>query len=384
VAQCLPALEDFEGTVLVLSGDTPCVQARTLLRLAGERIEAGADAAVLTGHLENPFGYGRILRDSRGLAAQIREQKDLEPGEEEITEVNLGVYSFEATFLRREIPRLTDDNAQGEYYLTDLVKSAAAGSGVITCAVDDPDEARGINTLEELAAMEAKMNQNHVLSLMDSGVRIIDPDNTWIDDSVVIEPGAEIRPMTFLHGATKIGSGSTVGPNAVITDTIIGRNVEIRPFCVVTGARVYDDVSIGPFAHLRPGSDIGPSAKIGNYVETKEATVGEGSKISHLTYIGDTVLGRGVNIGAGCVTCNYDGFSKYQTRIGDGVFVGSGTMMVAPVELGEGCLVAAGSTITKDVPADALAVARGRQTVKEAWAAERRKRLASEKKERKS
>ena len=382
VAQCLPALDDFKGTVLVLSGDTPCVRPRTLAHLAGERIRAGADVALLTGRLENPTGYGRILTDGQGRISEIREQKDLDQTQEGIDEVNLGVYSFDAAFLKREIPRLTDDNAQGEYYLTDLVRSAvAAGSGVITCIAPDPDEARGINTLGELAAMEAKMNQKHVLTLMDSGVRILDPDNTWIDASVVIEPGAEIRPMTFLHGDTRIGSGSTIGPSAVITDTIIGRDVEIRPFCVITGARLENGASVGPFSHLRPGSNIGPSARIGNFVETKEAIIGEGSKVSHLTYIGDAQLGRGVNIGAGCVTCNYDGFAKHRTQIGDGVFVGSGTMIVAPVVLGEGSLVAAGSTITKDVPPDALAVARGRQSSKEGWAAERRRKLAIGKKE---
>lgn len=377
VAQCLPALQDIEGSVLVLSGDTPGVRAWTLLDLDRERTLSGAGVSLLVGNLENPRGYGRILRDASGRIVGIKEQKDLEGDQDRIREVNLGVYSFDASFLRREIPRLDDGNAQKEYYLTDLVGAAArAGVKVVSFTSKDCHEAKGINTLSELADMEARMNADHIQSLMDSGVRIIDPGNTWIDDSVTIEPDAIVHPMTFLRGATRIGSGAVIEPGAVITDSVIGKNAHILPYCVISGSEVGSGTSIGPFSHMRPGSRIGPSAKIGNFVETKKVVVGKGSKVSHLTYIGDAEIGEKVNIGAGCVTCNYDGFAKYRTVIQDGVFVGSGTMIVAPVTLGKGSLVAAGSTITRDVAPDALALARARQSEKEGWAARRREKLS--------
>lgn len=385
VAQCLPLLEDIEGSVLVLSGDTPGVRTSTLLNLDRERTLSGAGVSLLVGNLENPRGYGRILREPDGKIVGIREQKDLEGDQDRIREVNLGVYSFDASFLRREIPRLDDGNAQKEYYLTDLVGAAArAGVKVVSFPSEDSHEAKGINTLSELADMEAKMNANNIQRLMDSGVRIVDPDNTWIDDSVSIEPDAVIHPMTFLRGATRIGSGTVIEPGAVVTDSVIGRNARILPYCVISGSEVGDGASVGPFSHMRPGSRLGPSTKIGNFVETKKVTVGEGSKVSHLTYIGDAEIGEKVNIGAGCVTCNYDGFAKYRTVIQDGVFVGSGTMIVAPVTLGKGSLVAAGSTITRDVAPDALAVARARQSEKEGWAARRRENLSGNGKKDKS
>lgn len=385
VAQCLRALEDVDGTVLVMSGDTPRIRPQTLAGLAEARTTAEAVVVALTGNIADPTGYGRIVRDRTGGIEEIREQKDLSRGQKEITEVNLGIYAFDADFLRGELPRLTNDNAQGEYYITDLVEAAVGeGLGTVTFEAEDPGEALGVNTLDELAVMEREMNKIYLKSLMESGVRILDPDQTWIEDTVVLEPDVEIRPMTFLHGSTRIGSGSVIGPGTVITNTVIGRDVEIRPFCVIDDSTVEDGAAIGPFAHLRTGSHIGRSARIGNYVETKKSTIGEGSKVSHLTYVGDSELGNNVNIGAGCVTCNYDGFAKYKTTIEDGVFVGSGTMMVAPVTLGKGSLVAAGSTITKDVPPDSLALARAHQTVKNGWAAERRRKLASEEKEGKS
>ncbi|UCG38774.1 MAG: bifunctional UDP-N-acetylglucosamine diphosphorylase/glucosamine-1-phosphate N-acetyltransferase GlmU [bacterium] len=385
VAQCLASLAPVQGTVLVLSGDVPLLKVETLRSLAAVRKDAGASVSVLTGHFDDPTGYGRMVRGDHGEVLGIVEQRDLSPGQEKITEVNLGVYAFDAGFLKREIPRLDNDNAQGEYYLTDLIGAAVrSGSGAVTLVTDEPGEARGINTLKELTVMEKQMNRNHVARLLDSGVRIVDPESTWIDETVEIEPDAEIRPSTFLHGDTRIGARSVIGPGAVITDTVIGADVEVRPFCVITGSRIGDGAAIGPFAHMRAGSVIGRSARIGNYVETKKVVIGDGSKVSHLTYVGDADLGRDVNIGAGCVTCNYDGFAKHKTTIEDGVFVGSGVMMVAPVRLGRGSLVAAGSTITRDVPPDALALGRAQQSVKEGWAEERRRKLSGAEKEKKS
>jgi len=385
VSQCLDRLSVFDGTVVVLSGDVPVLKPETLRQLILARIETGAALSVLTGNLEEPTGYGRIIRSPDGDILEIREQKDLSEGQENITEVNLGVYAFDSAFLVRELPGIGSDNAQGEYYLTDMVKVAAgSGSGVISHKIADQKEALGINTLGELGNMEMAMNRKHMEKLMGSGVRILDPDRTWIDDTVTVEPDTVIHPSVFLYGQTKIGAGSVIWPGAVITDSIIGLDSVIKPYCVITDSIIGDKAEIGPFSHFRPGNKIESAVKIGNFVEIKKSTVGEGSKVSHLTYIGDSELGEKVNIGAGCVTANYDGFKKSKTIIEDGVFVGSGTMMVAPITLGRGSLVAAGSTLTKDVPPDALAIARSPQSVKEGWAAERRERLSSEKEKEKN
>jgi len=384
VSQCLDLLADFVGTVIVLSGDVPNLRAETVRELARSRVEAGADISILTGCLEDPSGYGRIIRAPDGTIMEIREQKDLTGDQESVNEVNLGVYAFDATFLTRELPNLSNDNAQGEYYLTDLAGTAVqSGKGSVSHTTGDHFEALGINTLGELSDMEVMMNRNYLQKLMDSGVRIVDPDRTWIDETVTVEPDTVIHPTVFLYGHTRIGAGSIIRPGAIITDTTIGRKVEIRPHCVINGATIDDEAAVGPFAHLRPGTDIRRSARVGNFVETKEAVIGEGSKVSHLTYVGNAELGNNVNIGAGCVTCNYDGFTKSRTVIEDGVFVGSGTMLVAPITIGKGSLVAAGSTLTKDVPPDALAIARSRQTAKEGWAAERRQQLAADDKKEK-
>jgi len=382
VAQCLDSLEQFDGIVVVLSGDVPRLDSGTVSELYQSIEDDGAAVSVLTGRITDPTGYGRILRNQDQVATSIREHKDLEPGQEMIDEVNFGVYAFDAKFLREELPKLRNTNAQGEYYLTDLIGAAVeSGLAVTTRTLENPNEARGINTIGELAEMEKTMNLTHVKKLMETGVRVVDPDQTWIDDTVTVGPDTVIHPAVFLHGETSIGSGCVIRPGAVITDTKIGDRVEIQPHCVITGSDISDDATVGPFAHLRPGNEIGSSTKIGNFVEMKKVVMGEGSKVSHLTYVGDATLGKNVNIGAGCVTCNYDGFNKYQTVIEDGVFVGSGTMMVAPVTLGKGSLVGAGTTLTMDVPPDALAVARAEQSIKEGWAAKRRERLSKSEEE---
>jgi len=381
VSTCLSALSGFAGTVVVLSGDVPNLAPETLRQLIRVRIEKGAGMSVLTGDLEDPTGYGRVIRGPGGEVREIREQKDLSEGQESISEVNLGVYAFDAAFLLRELPGIGRDNVQGEYYLTDLVQAAVrTGAGAVPHRAPDPMEALGINTLTELSGVEKMMNRKYLEELMSSGVHIVDPGQTWIEDTVTVEPDAVIHPMVFLRGSTKVGAGTVIHPGAVITDSTLENGVEIRPFCVITGSTIGNDAAVGPFAHLRAGTEIGKSARIGNYVETKKAVIGEGSKVSHLTYVGDAELGRNVNIGAGCVTCNYDGFNKFRTVIEDGVFVGSGTMMVAPIKVGKGALVAAGSTLTKDVPPDALAIARSPQTAREGWAAARREKIKAGKK----
>jgi bifunctional UDP-N-acetylglucosamine pyrophosphorylase/glucosamine-1-phosphate N-acetyltransferase len=289
----------------------------------------------------------------------------------------MGIYFFKAAFLVRELPLLSNDNAQGEYYLTDLVQAAAArGETVSSFILKDPEEALGINTLLELSDMEKNMREDTLKKLMEGGVRIIDPFTTYVDESVEVEADTVLHPMTFLYGNTRIASGTVVHPGAVITDSVIGRDVQILPHSVIEESEILDGTVVGPFARLRPGNSIGPRGKIGNFVEVKNSRLGEGSKVSHLTYIGDTQMGNNVNVGAGSVTCNYDGFSKHQTVLEDGVFVGSGTMMVAPVVLGSNSIVGAGSTITEDVPPDSLALGRARQEVKEGWARRLREKIA--------
>jgi len=384
VIQCLPSLEGQGGNILILSGDVPRLRPQTVDNLLSLLEKDNADLALLTGCLTDPTGYGRIIRDDSGSATAIREQKDLREGEEEINEVNLGIYVFKAPFLINALPQLKDDNAQGEYYLTDLIDAAARnGGGVTTLCLEDSSEALGINTLLELAKMEKNMRVKVLEKLMDSGVRVVDPDTTFIEDTVEIEPDAVIHPMNTIQGKTSIGSGTVVMPGSIISDSAIGKNVTIRPYCVIAGAQIKEKAIIGPFAHLRPEADIGMDARIGNFVEIKKSVIGNNSKVSHLTYVGDSELGIDVNIGAGCVTCNYDGFNKHQTVIEDGVFVGSGTMMVAPVTLGANSLVGAGSTITDDVPPDALALGRGRQINKDGFVSKWRERVSGKSSEKK-
>ncbi len=375
--QCLDFFSDFQGAVLILSGDVPMLLPETVNDLLASHRRSGATVSVLTSNLKDPTGYGRIVRDEDTKPVAIREQRDLLPGEDEITEVNMGVYAFDAPFLAGELPRLSNDNAQGEYYLTDLVL-AASGTGmtVTTHSLKDPDQALGINTLAELAAMEVVMRNEILTKLMDSGVRIMDPATTYVDETVKIEPDVLLHPMTFLHGETSIGTGSVIHPGAVISDSIIGEDVIVRPHSIIDSSIIEKGAAVGPFAHIRPGTHLKEDSRIGNFVEVKKSTIGRGSKASHLTYIGDSDLGEGVNIGAGTVTCNYDGFSKHNTVIEDGVFIGSGTMLVAPVRIGRNSIVGAGSTITRDLPPEALGIARGKQTVKENWAPEFRQRAA--------
>ncbi len=380
VTQCLGRLEGFQGDVLVLSGDVPMLTPNTLEKLLYTNFETEAALSILTSYPPDPVGYGRIIRDHAGFPAAIREQKDLLPGEEKIREINTGIYVFNAAFLTRELPLLSNDNAQGEYYLTDLVEAAyRADKPIGVFSLEDPLEALGINTHSELAEMEAAMRQNTLQKLMESGVRMIDPSTTYVDDTVTMEGDVTLHPMVCIYGATSVGTGTVIHPGAVITDSRIGKNVEIHPHSVISGSIIEDGATVGPFARLRPEALIGRNAKIGNFVEVKKSRIGEGSKVSHLTYIGDSTLGNDVNIGAGSVTCNYDGFSKHSTVIEDGVFVGSGTMMVAPVTLGRNSMVAAGSTITMDVPAEALALGRARQENKEGWTIAWRRKAAQDK-----
>ncbi len=354
-------LAGLHGPVVVLSGDCPMIRPETISNLVEMQSSTGAGAVVLTNIADDPTGYGRVIRDSEGTVVRIVEQKDCTPQEAEVREVNSGMYCFDSDALLECLGRLGNNNAQGEYYLTDVVALMVSDGTPVTAVVaDDPSEALGINDRRQLAEAQAYMQRRINDSLMLSGVTMIAPEMVWIGPDVEVEPDVEIWPMTFLMGTTKVASGSRIGPNTRITDTVVGRDCVVDE-SVVIEAVLDDGVSCGPRAYLRSGTHMCEGSKAGTHVEIKKSTVGPGSKVPHLSYIGDTTIGRDVNIGAGSITCNYDGQSKQPTTIGDGAFIGSDTMMVAPVNIGSNVIIGAGSTITHDVPDGALGIARQKQ-----------------------
>ena len=361
------ALAGASGSLVVLTGDSPLVRPETIARLVKVREENQAAVVVLTMDVDDPTGYGRIVRDVAGDVQAIVEQKDCTPEQTLITECNSGFYCFDIALLFKALEQVSTDNAQGEYYLTDVLGIARrAGERVLACKADDPTECLGVNSRRQLAqatcALRDRINDAH----MDAGVTIMDPATTWIGPDVRVEPDVELLPMTFLYGTTEVERGSVVGPNSRLTDTHVGPGCTVEE--TVALETVMDaDVTCGPRAYLRPGTHLCEGAKAGTHVEIKKSTIGPGSKVPHLSYIGDATVGRDVNIGAGSITCNYDGKRKWPTVIGDGCFVGSDVMMVAPVTLGEGSLIGAGSVITKDVSAGALGLGRARQTEIEHW-----------------
>ena len=364
VARCSEQFQGISGSVLVLSGDCPLIRPETIAELVRLREEHDAGVVVLTMQAADPSGYGRIVRDDGGQVARIVEQKDCSEAEAAITECNAGFYCFDAELLFESLGKVDSNNAQGEFYLTDCIGIAREqGRAALACLADDAGECQGINTRVQLAqataAMRDRINTAHMLA----GVSMLDPTSVWIDATVEIEPDVEILPQTMLMGATSIGTGSVVGPNTRLTDTVVGRNCTIDEVVAIQ-ARIDDDCSCGPRAYLRPETHLMQGAKAGTHVEIKKSTIGPGSKVPHLSYIGDTTMGSGVNIGAGSITCNYDGTHKWPTTIGNDSFVGSDTMMVAPVNIGSNVLVGAGSVITQDVPDNALALGRARQVVK--------------------
>lgn len=362
------ALEGFNGTVLILCGDVPLLRHDTLLSMLDNHEKRGAVLSVLTTHLDNPFGYGRIVKREGGRISRIVEEKDANAEERELTEINSGIYCVSSEFLFSSLSGLKCDNAQGEYYLTDIVKIAAEKSQLcVAFPTDDPDEVMGINDRVQLAAAGAIFRSRINRELMLSGVTLIDPACTYIEDGVLIGGDTIIHPNVHLSGSTVIGSGCLIEPGVSVRDSRIGDGVTIKAGSVLAESEVGDEVSIGPMAHLRPGSILGAHVKIGNFVETKKIVMGEGSKASHLTYLGDAEIGKDVNIGCGTITCNYDGVKKHRTVIGDNVFVGSDVQLVAPVSIGMNSLIAAGTTVTRDVPPDSLAIARIPQVNKEGW-----------------
>jgi bifunctional UDP-N-acetylglucosamine pyrophosphorylase/glucosamine-1-phosphate N-acetyltransferase len=354
-------------TLVVLSGDTPLLQSQTIVDLVANQTTSRAAACVLTFETDNPFGYGRIVRDGQGNFNRIVEQKDASPAEQQITEVNSGVYCFNVPDLLDKLDNLKADNAQNEYYLTDVLGLIIAGGGVVsTQKITDQTELLGINDRVQLATATAiaqqRINQRHMLN----GVTIQDPRSVWIGPNVIIENDVEILPLTTLSGNTQIAWGSVIGPNSRINNSQIGRSCVVDE-SVLIDVKLEERVSVGPRAYLRPGTVMLQGSRAGTHVEIKKSTIGQNSKVPHLSYIGDAILGSDVNIGAGSITCNYDGINKNPTTIGDNTFIGSDTMLVAPIELGSDVVTGAGSVITKDVPDGSLAITRPKQMNIDAW-----------------
>ena len=356
-----------EGQVLVLCGDTPLLRGETLAELvAAARQTRGG--ALLTMTYEDPTGYGRVMLDAEGLAERIVEQKDCTAEEAACTTCNAGVYCFDAGLLRDRIGALSCDNAQGEYYLTDMVAVLRAeGAPLAALSCDrDPDELMGVNSRIQLAEATKVMQRRINRALMAAGVTMLDPDQVWVGPGVSVGRDTELLPGTMLWGTTTVGENCVVGPNSRLTDTGVGDGCTVDE-TVAQKAVLDNGVTCGPRAYLRPGARLMDGAKAGTHVEIKNSTIGPNSKVPHLSYIGDCTMGAGVNIGAGTITCNYDGKYKHPTTIGDGTFVGSDTMLVAPVNVGSGCTVGAGSVITADVPDGALAVERNTERIIEGW-----------------
>jgi bifunctional UDP-N-acetylglucosamine pyrophosphorylase/glucosamine-1-phosphate N-acetyltransferase len=362
-----PALQSAGGTLILLSGDVPLLKAKTLAKLLRAHLETGAAATVVTAIVDQPRGYGRIVRSGEQIA-RIVEERDASSTEREIREINSGIYAFALDGLFAALREIAAENAQGEYYLPDLVGIyRERGQRVQSLLIDDTDEIRGINSRIELANVSRIVRQEKNESLMAAGVTIEDPATTYIDSSVEIGTDTVIRPGVSIEGATLIGRACVIHSGVRLVDSQLGDRVTILNHCVITNAEVGDDATVGPFAHLRPGAALRRKAKVGNFVELKNTVVGAGSKAMHLSYLGDAVLGDGVNIGAGTITCNYDGVNKNRTTIEDGAFVGSDTQLIAPVTVGEGAYVGSGTTVRENVPAGALAVSAGKQRNLEGW-----------------
>jgi bifunctional UDP-N-acetylglucosamine pyrophosphorylase/glucosamine-1-phosphate N-acetyltransferase len=379
VLQARPACG--EGTILVLPSDTPLLSSETLERLVRHHRATGAVATLLTAVVDRPQGYGRILRQS-GRVKRVVEDRDATDDQKKITEINTSVYCFEAKRLWKALAEVKPDNDQGEYYLTDVVGILAkAGGRLEALAAPDPVEALGINDRKQLAAVAALHRRRILDRLMDAGVTILDPTSTYVEDTVTIGPDTTIYPQVVLEGATAIGSDCVIASGCHVTGSRLGDRVILKPYCVLTESVVEDGAVMGPFCHLRPKSHVGAGAEIGNFIELKKAKVGRRTKAHHVGYLGDATIGDNVNIGAGTIFVNYDGAAKHQTIVGDGAFVGSNSSLVAPLTIGEGAYIAAGSVITKDVPADALVVERSPLVVKEGWAARRREKQAAKPKD---
>ena len=375
IQQTRTAVAPYEN-LIVLSGDVPLIRAETIKRIRDFHLEQRAAMTILTAIPEDLHGYGRVVRKSieSNEVRAIVEAKALTAETEKAREINSGIYGFQCKPLFAQIGQLGTANAHGELYLTDMAAILGeTGERVLALEALDPDEVLGANTIAEMMAIDAKMRLGVARRLMAEGVTIFRPETSVIDGAVRVGADTVIEPFVQLLGDTTIGTDCRVRSYSVLENATVGNGVLIRQGCVITQSRIDDGAMIGPYAHVRPESEIGAGAHVGNFVETKKVKLGKGSKANHLTYLGDAEIGAGVNVGAGVITCNYDGVTKQKTVIGDGAFVGSDSTLVAPLTVGKGAYIAAGSSITEDVPDGALALGRSRQTTKEGWAEERRK-----------
>lgn len=380
VRSALSELKGFSGTVIILYGDVPLLRAETLKALIDKKSREGSPLALISEIRSIPGSLGRVVRNGDNHSiAKVVEEKDCNPSQLALREVNAGIYAIDMNILPDAIGSIAASNAQNEYYLTDIVSHVVStGRPVTTLVMNESEEFLGVNDLSDLVRVNSALNSRRVMKCIRDGVKVLDPGALYLDSSVIIEPDVTIGPSVELRGKTSIGSGTLLEGSAFINNTTIGKNCTIKLGIRAEGAAIGDGASVGPFAHLRSGTVLESDVKIGNFVETKKAHLSKGAKASHLTYLGDCKVGKDANIGAGTITCNYDGYNKFETIIEEGAFIGSNTSLVAPVRIGKGAVVGAGSAISKDVPPDALAVTRAPQVEKEGWA--KRKREKSSKK----
>ena len=366
---CEDVFRGFSGDILILSGDVPATNVLTLREFLNSHTKNGADVSFMSALVKNPGGYGRILRNAEGEVLRIVEDKDATEDEKKENEINAGIYCVNSSFLWESLGGLDTENSQGEYYLPGIVNLCVSQKRrLMAFTLTNPKEVSGVNSREQLGEAEKTIRRAINRRHMENGVTIADPETTYISDSVIIGKDTTVYPNTYIYGETRIGDGCRVGPSVYIEDSRIGNNVEIRFSSYLTGCEVENGVVMGPFCHLRPEAKIKDRAKIGNFVEIKKSEIGVGSKVPHLSYVGDADIGDGVNIGAGTITCNYDGVNKHRTVVEDRAFIGSDTMLVAPIRVGRDATTAAGSTITKDVTPGALAIERAGQKEITGWA----------------
>ena len=371
VMQGIVSVSDKDGSVIVVCGDTPLITAEMIKEAYGEHTKECRAATVITAVCDNPFGYGRIVRRD-GRVVKIVEQKDAAEEEKRINEINSGMYIFDIQKLKSALAKITNDNAQGEYYLTDAIEILINEGETVGAYITDMEQILGVNDRAQLAEADRLLNRRNVKALMDGGVMVLNPDTVRVDDDVKAGADTVIYPNTILEGATQIGEDCIIGPNTRIINCKISDNTEVQS-SIATDSEIGGGTVVGPFAYIRPGSKIGDNIKVGDFVEIKNASIGNGTKIAHLTYVGDADVGERVNFGCGTVVVNYDGIHKHRTTIEDDCFIGCNTNLVSPVTVRKGAYTAAGSTITDEVPQDALAIARARQVVKEGWAKGKKK-----------
>lgn len=374
----LDAAGELGDRVAVLYGDCPLIPSEVVEALIALAHSSDAECGMVTSSLDDPTGYGRIVRDEHGHVQRVVEHRDCGESELAIHEVNPGLYAFGAEFLKEAIRRLTPDNAQGQLYLTDVVELAAERGTVVDMGAD-MDDLRGVNDQKELAEAAARRRRRIADDLARAGVAVADLNSLYVDADCVVEPGARLGPNVHLRGRCIVRSGALVDTGCVLTDVVVEAGATVLPYTVAAESSIGAGAQVGPFTHLRPKSELGPKSKVGNFSEAKNTKLGEGSKVNHLSYVGDGVIGRGVNIGAGTIFCNYDGERKHTTTLEDEVFVGSDSQFVAPVTVKRGAYVASGTTVTRDVPEDALALSRTKQENKEGYAARLRARLRRKK-----